>query len=1088
MLWEVETRPGKGEIDREAQRVLSEARALGARSITEVAAARSFLIEGNLAPDADSSKIVHLLTDPVVESSTFRAIAGAGHAAAVTPGDQTSLLNVLFKPGVTDNVGQTAAQALRDLGLTVDRVATCRKYWINSTATAPDVARLCGKVLANDAIEHVIRGPLQFDSLAIGHAEPFSLVRVPLRELDDTALLKLSKEGQLSLSLAEMQTVQAHFRELGREPTDIELETIAQTWSEHCSHKTLAGRIRYRDENGERRFENMLKETIFAATQQLRKRFGKDDWCVSVFRDNAGVVTFNDEYDVCIKVETHNHPSAIEPYGGANTGLGGVIRDPLGTGLGAKPVCSTDVFCFAPPDTPYDALPPGVLHPRAVMKGVVAGVRDYGNRMGIPTVNGAVYFDERYIGNPLVYCGNVALIPRGKSEKQVTSGDLIVAVGGRTGRDGIHGATFSSIELSHESESISGGSVQIGNAITEKMLMDVVLAARDRGLYHAITDCGAGGFSSAVGEMGADSGAEVWLEKAPLKYAGLSYTEIWISEAQERMILAVPPENWDAFHALCASEGVEATAIGKYTDTHQLVLKYNGEQVGELSMEFLHDGRPPVVREAVWESGTRRAESREAAEMARTLGISFEDAVRNVRERQMVDQAKAQTYGFRSIDLDAIVIPNEVIGRLPEDVARELTIIPIAAHEERISIACVDPLNFETVERVRLTLGCEVEASMASAASIRGAIDRHYGSSSGETLKRILSSLNVCSKEWIIRQYDHEVQAGSVVKPLVGVANDGPSDAAVVQPDLASRRGLVIGCGMNPRYGDIDPYWMAASAIDEAVRNCVAVGADPARIAILDNFCWGNTARPETLGSLVRAALACQDVALAYGTPFVSGKDSLNNEFTYVADGETKTITIPPSLLITALGQIEQIEQSVTMDLKAPGNLLFLVGETKADLAGSHYSLVTGVDDDSWRMPRVDLERAPKLFGEVHAAIRQGLIRSCHDLSEGGLAVALAEMAFAGGLGVEAQLDVLSQSCWIKNPDVMLFSESNTRFVVEVAAEHVGKFVHTVPTAVRIGSVVSGDRLVVRDQDERTVIDESLAELKHVWQSPLKWE
>ncbi len=344
----------------------------------------------------------------------------------------------------------------------------------------------------------------------------------------------------------------------------------------------------------------MLKETIFAATQKIRHEAGPHDWCVSVFSDNAGVIRFDEQYNVVFKVETHNHPSALEPYGGANTGIGGVIRDPMGTGMGAKPICNTDVFCFAPPDTPAESLPPGVLHPRRVMKGVVAGVRDYGNRMGIPTVNGAVYFDPRYLGNPLVYCGNIGLIPRDKSFKQPRPDDLIVAVGGRTGRDGIHGATFSSAELNSHSETISGGAVQIGNAITEKMVLDVLLAARDRGLYNAVTDCGAGGFSSAVGEMGEKIGAEVWFDRVPLKYEGLTYSEIWISEAQERMVFAVPPQKWDELKALCDSECVEATVIGQFVPTGRLVLKYNDQQVADLAMEFLHDGRPPVVRDAVY--------------------------------------------------------------------------------------------------------------------------------------------------------------------------------------------------------------------------------------------------------------------------------------------------------------------------------------------------------------------------------------------------------------------------------------------------------------------------------------------------------
>jgi len=787
--------------------------------------------------------------------------------------------------------------------------------------------------------------------------------------------MDLSRSGQLFLSLPEMQTIRRHFADRQNDPTDAELETIAQTWSEHCSHKTLRGRVRYRDEQRQVEFENLLKETVFAATAEIRQRLGSEDWCVSVFQDNAGVVKFDDRQHVCMKVETHNHPSALEPYGGANTGLGGVIRDPLGTGLGARPVCNTDVFCFAPPDIPYDRLPAGVLHPRVVAQGVVSGVRDYGNRMGIPTVNGAIFFDERYLGNPLVYCGNVAMIPVGKEAKHVNTGDYIVAVGGRTGRDGIHGATFSSAELTHESETLSGGAVQIGNAITEKMLMDVILEARDRGLYTAITDCGAGGFSSAVGEMGADSGAEVWLDKAPVKYSGLSYTEIWISEAQERMVLSIPPHHWEAFDALCRSEGVEATVIGKFTETKKLVLKYHDHEVGRLDMHFLHDGRPPLVRDATY-----------TPQPHKPLAVSRQP-------------------------------------RYDDD------------------------------------------------------------------LKQILGSLNVCSKEWVIRQYDHEVQAGSVVKPLVGAANDGPSDAAIVRPDYNSQRGLVIANGMNPRYGDLDTYWMAASAIDEAVRNCVAVGADPARIAILDNFCWGNTDRPETLGSLVRAALACRDVAIAFGTPFISGKDSLNNEFSYVDEsGRKKTVAIPPSLLISALGQIPDIRKAVTMDAKESGNILALVGTTRDELGGSHFSLVKGLAGGS--VPRVDIDLAPRLFRALYRAIQARTVRSCHDLSEGGLALAAAEMSFAGGLGIELNLAPLADRSEIREDAVLLFAESNSRFLVEIPAgqwlQFAGYFTG-LPLA-EIGKVTGGANVVVRGVSGHPVIDTPWAELKQCWKQPLAWE
>jgi phosphoribosylformylglycinamidine synthase subunit PurSL len=1002
MLWEVEIHPAPNREDREGARVAAEANAVGAATVREVLSGHSFLIEGDLQRTALERVAREFLVDGVVESFTLRPLS----AGAEPHGNGHLLLNVLFKPGVTDNVGASAATALRDRGFDVQGVATCRKYWINGDADPGHVDRLIGKVLANDAIERVVRGPLRMTSIAVGSPYRFELKTVPLRGMSDDELADLSKSGQLFLSLVEMQTIQDYFNKEGRDPVDVELETIAQTWSEHCSHKTLAGRIHYRDGEREIQFENMLKETIFAATMHIREQLGADDWCVSVFKDNAGIVRFDDEQNVCFKVETHNHPSALEPYGGANTGIGGVIRDPLGTGLGARPVCNTDVFCFAPPDMPYESLPPGVLHPKVVAKGVVAGVRDYGNRMGIPTVNGAVFFDERYLGNPLVYCGNVAMIPADKCEKQMRPGDFIVAVGGRTGRDGIHGATFSSAELTHESETLSGGAVQIGNAVVEKMLADVILEARDRGLYSAITDGGAGGFSSAVGEMGEETGAEVWLEKAPLKYAGLSYTEIWISEAQERMVLAVPPDNWIEFRQLCESEGVEATIIGKFTQTKRLVLKYGDHLVADLSMEFLHDGRPPVVREAVY-----RPERS-------PLAIERDEEMRSDGDEGKPAHASSP---------HPLIAPN------------------------------------------------------ASADAI---------------LVTILSSLNVCSKEWIIRQYDHEVQAGSVVKPLVGAANDGPSDAAVVRPVLTSNRGLAISNGMNPRYGDLDPYWMAASAIDEAVRNCVAVGADPQRIAILDNFCWGNTEKPEVLGSLVRAALGCRDTAIAFGTPFISGKDSLNNEFTYVdgepgasATGVRRTVSIPPSLLISALGQLENVAQAVTMDLKQPGNLLYQIGETKDELGGSHYAAVGGRRSEVGTVPAVDRVRAPNIFAAVHHAISKGLIRSCHDLSEGGLAVALAEMSFAGGLGADVSLETLSKSTGLAD-DVLLFSESNTRFVVEVKPDRGAEFeaCFTGLPLFLLGTVAGGDSVQIRNAAGVPLIDSRWRDLKAAWQQPLAWD
>lgn len=978
-LWQVDIHPANGQPDSLGLAAVKSASELGISSDLAIEAAYGFLLQGDL-DETQVKKIANeLLADPIAQKCLTAPVGDSALSLSRSfQKDACTLIYSMPKTGVMDPVAQSTLNMLLGLKYPIDEVRTFRKYWVRTAQGTPDkavVQRLCQKILANDSIEQVNIGPLVMDQLAAGSPYQYRLIMVPIRELDEDALMVLSKTGQLYLSIAEMLTVQEHFREQGREPTDIELETIAQTWSEHCSHKTLSGKIEYHDENGTRQFQSMLKETIFAATVQIRKMLGSDDWCVSVFKDNAGVVEFDGEDHVVFKVETHNHPSAIEPYGGANTGLGGVIRDPLGTGLGAKPVCSTDVFCFASPNYPPNDLPPGVLHPRRVMAGVVSGVRDYGNRMGIPTVNGAVYFDDRYLGNPLVYCGNVGIIPRDKIEKSAKPGDLIVAIGGRTGRDGIHGATFSSVELTHESESISGGSVQIGNAITEKMVMDVLLQARDLGLYSAVTDCGAGGFSSAVGEMGEEIGAEVWLDQAPLKYDGLSYTEIWISEAQERMVMAVPPDKLERLKSLCNGEDVEVAVLGMFTPTGLLRLMYEGVEVGCVSMEFLHQGRPPVVRQAVYKPQPER---------------------------------------------------NCSLGKMD-----------------------------------------------------RAAVE--------DTLQKILAHPTVASKHWIIRQYDHEVQAGSVVKPLVGPSTNGPSDAAVVKPKLNGNRGLVLSCGMNPRLGDHDPYHMATSAIDEAVRNAVCVGADPKRIAILDNFCWGNTEKPETLGTLVRAAIACHDLAIQWKTPFISGKDSLNNEFTWFeADGTKRTIAIPCSLLISAMGQIDDCSKAVTMDLKRAGNPIYLVGVTREELAGSYATLIRGISGGI--IPKVDAALAMRCYEAMHQAIQNRFVVSCHDLSEGGLAVALSEMAFAGELGVSVDVTQMRQASFI-DLEVALFSESNSRLLCEVNAKEASAFERTMQglPCFKIGEVATHDHVSVQCDGE-TIIDLPWSKLRDTWLAPLDWE
>jgi phosphoribosylformylglycinamidine synthase II len=953
MLWHLQIDPAPGRLDRAGSQVVIDAAELNLPGPWTVAASRGFLIEGNLSRADVERAAREVLVDPMVEVFAVRP------SGEVDSGTNT-VVHVLPKPGVTDPEAESALALLRDLCFAVTGVRTIRTYRVNGPSEG--LPRLVARVLANDAVEQAVVGTLPFDKLGQGRPYRFVRIETPILGIDDDALMKLSKQGQLYLSLDEMRTIQAHFAELGREPTDAELETLAQTWSEHCSHKTLRGRVEFDGEV----IDNLLKQTIFKATTDLNL-----DWLVSVFVDNAGVVRFDEENDVCFKVETHNHPSAIDPYGGSNTGLGGVIRDALGTGLGAKPICNTDIFCVAPPDYPVDLLPAGVLHPKRVLKGVVAGVRDYGNRMGIPTVNGALVVDPGYLANPLVFCGTVGVIPRGMSSKHVEPGDRIVALGGRTGRDGIHGATFSSAELTGESESLSGGAVQIGNAITEKMVLDVVLQARDRRLFRAITDCGAGGFSSAVGEMGAETGAVVDLEKAPLKYEGLTYTEIWISEAQERMVLAVPPEHWPALKELADREGVEATDLGEFANNGRLVLRYHGEIVGDLAMDFLHEGRPKVVRKATFTP------------------------------------------------------PPEL------------------------------PATF--VDKDDYT----------------------------PDLLAVLGLWDIASKEWIIRQYDHEVQARTIIKPLVGATDDGPGDASVILPVRGSMRGLAISCGINPRYGRLDPYAMTGCVIDEAIRNCVAVGADPSRIALLDNFCWGNTDRPETLGSLVLAAQACHDLAIAYGTPFISGKDSLNNEYTH----EGKSLSIPPTLLISAIGQIPNVRKCVTMDLKEPGNIVFLAGMTRCELGGSHWMLSRGRDEG--RAPQVDPTLGLALFHTIHRAINRGLLRSCHDLSEGGLAVALAEVALAGGLGLEVSLRDVACDEESVHDAVMLFSESPSRFLLEVRAEDVRDLYDLfgdLPLG-KLGEVTRGEtpHLIVRGLSGEPVIDASVADLKSAWQAPLRW-
>ncbi|MBI4569775.1 MAG: phosphoribosylformylglycinamidine synthase subunit PurL [Planctomycetes bacterium] len=960
--WTIDVFPLGSDLDPEGRSAVASATELGISTVRDVRCVRTYVVDLDEAVEekARDEALTQLFADPVVQMAQLRGDGPAGDLKCAVPENRSAdhVIWVLRRPGILDPLEGSVLKGLKDVGVTARAARVARRYLVWGKATPADLARLAKKALANEVIEEITIDalPPEPEGRDAGAAPPPASVAV--RGLDDAALEEISRRAGLALTLHEMREVRSWFEGQGRDPTDVELDTIAQTWSEHCVHKTLTGKVSFQGVH----IDNPLATYIKKVTHDLGKK-----WCVSVFHDNAGVIEYDNKFNLCFKVETHNHPSAIEPYGGAATGLGGVIRDILGTGLGARPILGLDVFCFAPPDTPEDRTPPGAVHPRRALREVVAGVRDYGNRVGLPTSVGALFFDERYAANPLVYCGCVGILPAGKEIKEPMENDLVVVMGGRTGRDGLGGATFSSRRLNDQSERLCAEAVQIGDAITEKRLIDALLTARDRELFNSLTDCGAGGLSSACGEMGQKLGVEIDLSRVPLKHQGLSAREIWLSEAQERMVLAVPEEKVQALFSIAAQEGVEATVIGRFTGGKRLRLTWDGKTVADLAMEFLFEGLPRITREATFQK----------------------------------------------------------------------PLIPVPRREEK----------------------------------------KQYG----DDLRRILAAWNVCSKEWIIRQYDHEVQGGSVIKPLVGVRSDGPGDGVVFTPIPGRRRGVAVGCGMNPRYGEIDPYFMAAAAVDEALRNVTAVGGNPEKTALLDNFCWGDTSRPENLGALMRALEGCHDAARDYQLPFISGKDSLNNE--YMAGG--KVISIPPSLLISAIALVPDIGRAASSDLKRAGNLIYLVGLTWDELGGSHFDLVNGL-----RSPDVPLFSGDNLhnFHALHQTIDKSHVAACHDLSEGGLAVALAEMCFAGGLGATVHLSDLPREIDLDDR-AALFSESNARFLVEVAADQQEGFETLMDGTdfAPIGHVQAEPLLTIHGFSGAPVIAEPIAALKEAWQKPLRW-
>ncbi len=961
MRVEVLSRPMDGQTS--GARWVTAAQQLGIPSLTGCHVARVFFILGT---EYDVQKLSEkLLTDPVTES--FQISSPAEIPTSEIPADHT--LDVSLLPGVTDPVAENLVKTAQTLGLeSITWAATGQRYFLEGNLSSTDLATLATKVFSNEviqryAIDQVLTPPYVEHIASDGTVE-----MIELRFADSERLLQISNERGLALNLDEMLAVQTYYQSEERDPTDVELEMIAQTWSEHCVHKTFRATIDYTEKVGNvestETVNGLLNTYIRGATERLNK-----PWLRSVFVDNAGIIAFDDEWDLAFKAETHNHPSAIEPFGGANTGVGGVVRDVIG--VSARPIANTDALCFGPQDLPLDELPTGTLHPTRIKEGVVHGIEDYGNKMGIPTVNGTVLYHEGYVGNPLVYCGCLGILPHGSNPTEVQPNDLIVVLGGHTGRDGLRGATFSSMEMSDVTGEESGSAVQIGHPINEKQVLEAILQARDAKLYNAITDCGAGGLSSAIGEMGEGIGARIQLNQVPLKYPGLRPWEIWLSEAQERMVLAVSPENWDALREICAGQDVTAVCIGEFEPTGRFLL-YDGErEVGNLSSDFLHDGLPPRHMQAVWEA-----------------------------EPTQLFSASAESSAIKDV------------------------------------------------------------------------------------LLKLLAHPNIRSKEPIVRRYDHEVQGGTVVKPLVGVANHGPGDATVLTP-LDSQmhakptqsnwpRGAAVSMGICPQYTDIDPYNMAWAAIDEALRNAVAVGADPDQIAILDNFCWGNPDLPDRLGKLVRASQGCYDAALAYGAPYISGKDSLNNEYT---DKYGQRHTIPGTLLISALGIVPDTKHTTTMDLKQSGNVLYVIGETRDEVGGSHYAMV--VDGHGGEMPQ-PVVNALDHFRTLHQAMQQDLVQACHDCSEGGLGVALAEMCLAGRLGADVEISSILGADNINNETHTLFAESLSRFVVEVQPEDVASFetiLADTPFA-KIGTVTNTNELVLHGQVDTTI---SVNDLEQAW-------
>jgi len=960
--------------------------------------------------DDQVKEIADRLTNPITQrsiivSSPFLSSSGLTRGSTIVSGFPIKsgmtteakfdwAVEIGFLPGVTDNIGTTVRELVEDYLkhplADEERVYTSQITFLSGTLSQAEVEKIANG-WANALIQRIhIKSRAQFEK---DHGMDAIVPKVTLTtstEVDTVNIIDATDEeltiigksgitnadgtrrGPLALSLHFMKAIQAHFKTLERNPTDIELESLAQTWSEHCKHTIFASAI---DEYP----EGLYKTFIQKATNDIRKQKGGKDFCVSVFTDNSGVIAFDDEWLITDKAETHNSPSALDPFGGSITGIVGVNRDTIGCGLGAKPIINSFGFCFAAPDDTEPlyrdkALTNRLLAPRTILEGVVSGVRVGGNCSGIPTTHGFTVFDHRYKGKPLVFVRTLGLMPRTSAgrpstEKQAQPGDLIVVVGGRVGKDGIHGATFSSEALSSGSPATA---VQIGDPITQKKLSDaIVKEARDLGLYHSITDNGAGGISCSVAEMAKEcNGCRVDLEKVPVKYPGLSPWEIWISESQERMTLAIPVEHWEAFSTLMKRRGVEATVIGEFNDTGRCVVHHKGTTIMDIDLEFLHHG-----------------------------------------------------------------VPLETLHTTPVT----------TTHEEPTPTTQTDWTH---------------------------------------TMIAMMKRLNIASTRFINEQYDHEVQAGSVTKPLQGRGRVR-SDASVNRPLLNSEKGIVLAHGINPTYSDINTYHMAACAIDTAVRNAVAAGATLDHLALMDNFCWCSSTDPVRLAQLKDAVKACYDVAVAYGTPYISGKDSMFNDFKgFDAKGNATLLSIPPTLLVSSLGVMKDSKKAVTLDAKLAGDLVYVLGETNNELGGSeYYGMQESIGNT---VPIVDTAKNLKLYRALEATIDQGLVASAQSIHRGGLLVALVKTAIGGWLGLDVSLQELPGNA--QTDEAKLWSESQGRIVVTIDPQNKEQFETQMNGNAfkEIGVVRSDNTFTMKGVDGKQIMKTTVEELSSSYESMFK--